>query len=345
MRTSMNKQRSGLHPFPRSTVRSLVRVLGVPVAVAVIWALRLSSRKAGIVLMYHSVAEQGGEPASELVPPHAASLFARQVGHLASHYNVVDAARLRDEAARRPRFSRFPAAITFDDDYECHATVSLPLLRAAGTTATFFLSGASLERPFAFWYERLQRAYDLKVPGLAALVMGEDAPAGPVGIHELGLHVERMNPDERDAVARRIAEIVGPDPSSAGIRAEQVRQLSDEGMTIGFHTLRHDSLAWLPDDLLAVAMTDGREALEAAAGGPIATIGYPHGRADERVAAVARRAGFRAGFTTRSVAVTPASDPLLQGRLGPSLRSVGSMACLLAWALLRAGSAQSREAP
>ncbi len=311
-------------------------------AVAAIWALRVSNRKAGIVLMYHSVAEYAGAPDRELVPPHAASVFSHQVRHLTSHYYVVDAARVRDEAARRRRFGRFPAAITFDDDLECHATVSAPLLREAGTTATFFLSGASLDRPFAFWYERLQRAYDLDVPGLAALVLGRDAPAGPTGIHELGLRVEQMNPSERDAVARRIGEILGPDPPRSGIRAEQVRQLSDEGMTVGFHTLRHDSLSWLPDDLLAAAMTDGREALEAAAGGPIATIGYPHGRADERVGAAARHAGFAAGFTTQSVAVTPSSDPLLQGRLGPSLRSVGAMACLLAWSLLRAGSAQSR---
>jgi peptidoglycan/xylan/chitin deacetylase (PgdA/CDA1 family) len=217
-------------------------------------------------------------------------------------------------------------------------------MRAAGATGTFFLSGASLERPFAFWYERLQRARDEGVPGLSAIVAGRDGVTQPSGIHELGLLVEQMSPDDRDAVARRLGDALGPDPPDSGLRAESVRSLADGGMTVGFHTLRHDSLAWLPDDRLEAAMTDGREPLEAAAGGRVTTIGYPHGRGDERVAAAARRAGFVAGFTTRHVAVTPATDPFLQGRIGPSLRSVGAMAVLVAWALLRSGSGRSTQA-
>ena len=327
----------------RRVARLVARVFGVPVAVVAVWALRLSNRKAGIVLMYHSVARHGGEPASELVPPHGAGLFARQVRHLVRHYRVVDAADVRGEASRRRRGGRFPAAITFDDDLACHAIVTLPILRETGATATFFLSGASLERPFAFWYERLQRAHDARVPGLAALVAGEGATE-PSTVHELGLLIEQMSPDDRDAVARRLGDAVGPDPSGAGIRAEQVRSLADGGMTVGFHTLRHDSLAWLPDDRLETAMTDGRGPLAAATGRPVTTIGYPHGRGDERVAAAARQVGFEAGFTTQPVAVTPDTDPLLQGRIGPSLRSVGAMAVLVAWALLKGGSGRSTQA-
>jgi peptidoglycan/xylan/chitin deacetylase (PgdA/CDA1 family) len=222
--------------------------------------------------------------------------------------------------------------------------VTLPILRRESGTGTFFLSGASLERPFSFWYERLQHAFDERVPGLAALVTGIEGATEPTGIHELGLLVERLSQDDRDAVARRLLDALGSDPPDAGIRHDQVRQLAEGGMTVGFHTLRHDSLSWIPDDRLEAAMFDGREALEAAAGRPVTTIGYPHGRADERVAAAASRAGYEAGFTTLEVAVTPFSDPLLQGRIGPSRRSVGGMAILLAWKLFTSGSGRSRAA-
>jgi peptidoglycan/xylan/chitin deacetylase (PgdA/CDA1 family) len=294
--------------------------------------------------MYHSVAARGGDPERELVPPHRADLFERQIRHAARHYAIVPASELLGAATRRRRGDRFPLAITFDDDLACHADVALPILRRAGVTATFFLSGASLEQPFAFWYERLQRAFDQQLPGLASLVTAGEVTAARPGIHELGVAMEEMEPHARDAASERLAAALGPDPEQAGIRASRVRQLVEAGMSIGFHTRRHDRLTSLSDDELRKAVVDGVDALQAVTGAPLRTIGYPHGRADERVARAARAAGYTAGFTTRHTAVTPMSDPLLQGRVGPSLRSVGAMAALLVVTLVTSGSARSSSA-
>ena len=285
--------------------------------------------------MYHSVEHRVGNAAVELVPPHHAEIFEAQVRHVARHYRVVPASELQAAAAARRRGERFPVAITFDDDLACHSEIALPILVRHGATATFFLSGASLERPFAFWYERLQRASDERVGGLARLVLGGEGD-GQASLHDLALAIEELHPEERDAVAARLGEAVGPDPPDAGIRSEQVRALAEAGMTVGFHTMRHDALSLLDDQRLAAALVDGRDRLAEAAGGDVDVIGYPHGRADERVADAAREAGFTAGFTTRENPVTPASNPLLQGRMGPSLRSSGALALQLPLTLRRA---------
>jgi hypothetical protein len=211
-------------------------------------------------------------------------------------------------------------------------------------TATFVLSGASLEQPFAFWYERLQRAFDQQLPGLASLVTAGEVTAARPDVHELGVAMEEMEPHARDAATERLAAALGPDPEQAGIRASQVRQLVEAGMSIGFHTRRHDRLTSLSDGELREALIDGVDALQAVTGAPLRTIGYPHGRADERVARAARAAGYTAGFTTRHTAVTPESDPLLQGRVGPSLRSVGAMAVLLVLTVVKSGTARSSPA-
>lgn len=332
-------------PLPKRVRRLVGRTVGVPLGIAALLLLRLSGRHAGVALMYHSVEERAGDPARELVPPHESGLFERQVRHLQRHYEIVPAEQLQEAARTRRRGQRFPVAITFDDDLACHATVTLPILRRTGATATFFLSGASLERPFAFDYERLQRAADEGVPAVPALVTGRPGATEPSRIHELSLMLELMTPEDRDAAAARLGDAVGPDRPEAGIRAEEVRLLADAGMTIGFHTYRHHSLTGLTDDQLAQAMETGRAALAESAGAAVDTIGYPHGRADERVAAAARAAGFGAGFTSRRVPVTPHSDPLLQGRVGPSLHSVGGLALELVLTLLKSGSARPSPAP
>ena len=317
----------------RRVARPALRVLGGPAAALLVAALRLSGRRAGVALMYHSVEHRAGDPERELVPPHEAGIFEGQVRWLARHLRVVPAEDLLAAVERRRRGERFPAAITFDDDLACHAAVALPALRRAGAHGTFFLSGASLQSPFRFWWERLQAAVDADARRVPAVV-GVD---GPAGIHELGLHVEELPPADRDAVAERLTELIGPDPPEAGMRASQVRELVDAGMAIGFHTRRHDGLALLPDDLLERGLDAGRAALEEVAGAPLTTIGYPHGRADQRVADAARAAGFRAGFTIVERAIVPGTDPLLQGRISPSLRSVGHLAVQVALALLRPG--------
>ncbi len=334
------------HPaLAKRAVRVFSGLLGVPLGIAAMLALRLSARKAGVAVMYHSVDHRRGDPLRELVPPHEAGLFEKQVRFLAKHYRVVPAADLLDAVGARRPGQRFPAAITFDDDIACHESISLPILRRCGVTATFFLSGASLDRPFSFHFERLQRAHDAGVPGLPAVVTGVAQTVGPSSVHELAVIMVEMRPDELDQAAERLLGAAGPDPESAGIRRGAVRALSDAGMTVGFHTFRHDDLTGLTVAQLAEAMELGRAELAEAAGVPVDVIAYPGGRCDDRVAEAARAGGFRLGYSTERAPVTPASDALLLGRIGPSLHTVGALALEAAFTLVKRGSGRPSPVP
>jgi peptidoglycan/xylan/chitin deacetylase (PgdA/CDA1 family) len=305
-----------------TSLHSLARLAIAPV---VRFALRLSGRRAGLVLVFHAVAERHGDPARELVPPHSVALFERQLRHLRAHYRLVRAVELVPAVAGRKRGQRFPIAITFDDDLASHVELAAPILSRSGVPATFFLCGASLDRPFSFWWQRLQRAVDV----------GLELPPEQAGIHAVASRIESMSPEERSAVADRLGEDLGQDPEDAGLRREQVQELVAAGFDIGFHTLCHDRLPDLGDGALERAMADGRAALEAAAGGPLTMIAYPHGKADERVASTAELAGFRLGFTGRYEPVLVASNPLLLGRIEPSFTSVADFALQLVGALRR----------
>jgi peptidoglycan/xylan/chitin deacetylase (PgdA/CDA1 family) len=308
----------------------LVAAIGVPVGAVVETVLRFTDHQIGIVLVYHGVAVVQGDKTREIVAPHGVSTLQRQVRHLRRRYRIVEARDLLEATRTRRRGERFPVAITFDDDLASHARLSLPVLLRARAPATFFLSGASLTRPFAFWWERLQRAFDRRPDDLPALV---GVSAGHT-IHDLRRSIEFMNPEERDAVSARLQERLGPDPDDAGMRERDVRELVRAGMTVGFHTLRHDSLPWISDDALAAALCEGREQLEQVVGHRLDLIGYPHGHADERVAAAARAAGFTVGFVVREEPVWPGSEPLLQGRISPTYRSAGHFAIQLVLQLL-----------
>ncbi|HET7046025.1 MAG TPA: polysaccharide deacetylase family protein, partial [Gaiellaceae bacterium] len=262
----------------------LIRAFGEPLSGLAAAALRLTARRVGVAVVYHAITDETQHGEREIVPPHPPRLFEAQLRHLGRWYRIVGATELLDAVAARRRGERFPVAITFDDDLREHVEVTLPILRRRGATATFFLCGVALERPRAFWWQRLQRALDAGLQEVEGLVAARSSPPLEQGSspRRLALAVELMAPDDRDAVAGELEQLLGPDPADAGLRAADVRSLVDAGMAIGFHTLRHDPLTLLSDERLADALRSGRTRLEDVVGHGLDAIAYPHGRADGR---------------------------------------------------------------
>ena len=282
------------------------RVLGPPVRAVLGSIMRQTSLRAGVVLVYHRLAERQGDLDRELAPAVAEEVAERQLEHMKARYRVVPLEELEAAVAGRRRGERFPIAITFDDDSPEHIERAAPLLRRLGLPATFFLAGPTREGEF--WWESVNRALrNGRSPAeIAALIPDRSSPP-PASVAELGEMVELLQLEQRLRFSERLDLLDPPVPNPTST-ADLAARLSAAGFDIGFHTRHHERLPLLDDSRLADAMSDGLDDLATAAGQPIDSIAYPYGACDERVAAHARRAGFRFGFTTEPRAVTPDSD-------------------------------------
>src|SRR4051794_31257605 len=188
------------------------------------WRARLSSRRLGIVIVYHGLAERAGDPAHMLSAPHGRAAFRAQLRHLRRYYRPVAVSRIQAEAAARRRGGRIPVALTFDDDLRSHVDVAAPELRAAGVPAAFFLTGASFDGPAEFWWGPVQRAADRGLlddgagAAVAARVGVAWAPRPPEApVWTLGRPFESSPPAERDAALARLVELVGAEGSEPGL--------------------------------------------------------------------------------------------------------------------------------
>lgn len=319
--------------------RRLKRLLKRPAARLLDLGSRWSSRPAGLALCYHRIGDPEGDVVRELVPALGTKRFEAQLRHLRARYRLVPASELPGAVLGRRRGQPLPVAITFDDDLPSHVSQAMPILRRLGAPATFFVCGASLERPYDFWWERLQRAWDRGLVDEQLLddLEATEAHAEQPSIRRVAAAIQELPPGRRDELADELGSRAGPASQDAGLRAQDVARLADAGFEIGFHTLRHDRLPALDDASLAHAMTHGKAALEKAAGAPIATISYPHGEADDRVARAARAAGYRLGFAAYGRAITEHGDPLLLDRRYPAVGTLGDFALDLARTLWAAG--------
>jgi peptidoglycan/xylan/chitin deacetylase (PgdA/CDA1 family) len=262
-----------------------------------------AARGNGLALLYHRVTADDAEPPSDLVPSIPRRLLRRQLEVLGEVGELVPLERLPAPAVdrRRPRFG-----LSFDDDYRSHGEQVLPILQALGVTGTFFLSGRSLHGLGAYWFESLEQLVAEQGLDNIRRRLGVDAATGAdlAALCERSPRLQRLVTTAVDLAPRHL-------------RAPQITELAEAGMAVGFHTLHHRRLVDLDGEGLRLALAHGRQALEGAIGRRVDLLAYPHGKADARVAAAARTAGYRMAWTGWPRPVRASDDPFLLGRWEP----------------------------
>jgi peptidoglycan/xylan/chitin deacetylase (PgdA/CDA1 family) len=293
---------------------------------------RRSAAVRGAAIVLHAVGPRPGDPRLELDPPLEATRLDRAVRYLSRRYRMVTAADLPAAARGRAPGSRLPIALTFDDDLPSHRSEALPVLRRHGATATVYICGAR----GSFWWQLLQVAVDAKsiaagdLPQLEPEAVERALRREPGAIGRVAKAIEDLPPAGRDEVAGALARAV-PDPPAV-LDADGTAELVAAGWEIGAHTPGHYLLTTLDGESL-------RRELEPRPLGAVAaprTLAYPHGKATDREAEAARRAGYSAAFTGYPRVLTEATDDHFIGRLQPDMATPGRFALSLARALSEA---------
>jgi glycosyltransferase involved in cell wall biosynthesis/peptidoglycan/xylan/chitin deacetylase (PgdA/CDA1 family) len=303
-------------------------------AAALRWRLRASPARVAGALVYHRT--DATPPSGEqIVPGVTAAALERHLRHLRRSYELVPASQLHRAMLARRRGRPIPIAVTFDDDLASHLEVAAPLLQRLACPATFFLTGAGLDGAHGFWWQRLQAAADRGLDPRPALRAASLRAGAEQPLAGLAADVEQAPVAVRTEVAGALSQLIGEDSPAYRLTRSQVRELARAGFEIGFHTRDHRPLPELDDNELARALDDGRAALEEATGHQLRVLAYPHGRADERVAAAARSAGYTDGFGGPDRSITARADRLLLGRMELLLEDPSAFELALATDLWR----------
>jgi len=233
---------------------------------------RMPSWRGVLVLNYHRVGAWADSPFDHALWSATAEGFDAQLRLLARETDVVAPADVA-ELGRRGHGRH--VLITFDDGYRDNWEIALPLLRAHGLTATFFLATGFLDRPHVAWWDEIAwmaRNATRPLPG------GTDA-AGKRFTHEY----KHMPAERKAAFLDEIAEQTGAGRCDASAAAgmwmswDEARELRAAGMSIGGHTVTHPVLGSLDEGRQRAEIAGCRERLEAELGEPMRWFSYPVG--------------------------------------------------------------------
>ncbi len=89
---------------------------------------------------------------------------------------------------------------------------------------------------------------------------------------------------------------------------EQMREMQEQGVAFGSHTMTHPRLPNLPEEQWWWELAESKRLLEAGLERPVETLAYPYGHFHEKIARVAQDAGYRAAFSTIPGLNVPTTD-------------------------------------
>lgn len=235
-----------------------------------------------VVLVYHRLAETEDDPYGQAVRPET---FARHLEVLAREHPIRP---LRDLVERR--YEDGAVAVTFDDGYADNLTIPASLPVTVFVTVEPVLDGGR------FWWD--------EIAGLEDRERLHTRLKGLPGRERRG----RLASLEKDGADR-----------GRPLTPDELRDLASRpGVEIGAHTLSHPSLARLPAAEQERELRGSKARLEELLGRPVPLLAYPFGKpgdVSEETEDLARRAGYRAAFTTVPRRLVPSSPPFALPRL------------------------------
>ncbi len=274
------------------------------------------------VVAYHGVLPESYEVSDpyqdgSLVSPQK---FRDQLRLLKKSYRVVSPEQVHDWIVDGNKLPELAVLLTCDDGLRNVLTEMTPILREENLSCLFFVLGMSAqEKSQTLWYEDL---YHLLLA----------APAGAHTFDELQIRIDLSDrPQRRRAWCNLVKKLSQGDISETQyfieafrvrfvstelknarcsnpeaqcrrfslLNQEELRQLIQQGMSIGSHTVNHPVLSLQTADRAWREISESRSLLEKATGAPIWALAYPFGNSasvTSREMQMAEQAGFECAF-------------------------------------------------
>jgi peptidoglycan/xylan/chitin deacetylase (PgdA/CDA1 family) len=222
--------------------------------------------------------------------------------------------------SRGERLPSSMAVLTFDESFAATAELALPVCRALGVPATFFVTTGHLDGKHTLWDEEVRTAIEhiapqpLAVPWIDRVLRTDTAPRRNAAARRVLLSLAAL---DEERLVRRLEDLYAraggrpaPEPLDRMLTAAEVAALAEDPLvTFGAHGHRHLSLASASDEALDEELALPRKVLHDVAGSAFVDVmSFPFGRApyvDERAVHAARAAGYRAAFSAEPGVARP----------------------------------------
>jgi peptidoglycan/xylan/chitin deacetylase (PgdA/CDA1 family) len=292
--------------------KSINLIFDVMLKMGIFSTARRFNSSALTVLNYHRIDDVARSDFDTFAPNVTATPaeFARQMDYLQEHFSVIScddlAAWLRGECELPPH----PALITFDDGYYDNYANAYPILKARKLPAVIFLTTGLIGQHKPVYWDYVAYCFNhtrkdsVLLPDLQLVSWANDEERRKVIKRWIEL-AKRLPDLEKRCLIDGLSEsldISVPENAFSGLYLtwEQVREMSQNGIEMGSHTVEHPILTRISISQVENELIHSKERIEAELGKPVIAFAYPNGeRADfsPDVINFVRQSGYQMAFT------------------------------------------------
>ena len=276
------------------------------------------------ILMYHRVAPRNDTWSLEPLDPQS---FRKQIEYFSQSYEILPLDRLVRYILQGNSLPKKAIAITFDDGYKDNFQYAYPILKKYHVPATIFLTTGHIGTDKLFWWDKV--SYIIQHSFLEKLALGEVGSYSLRSeidkLHARSIVIERMKelPQERkELLIDRLVSISGVDiPFGLGkglnLTWNEIREMNNEGIDFGAHTVNHPCLVNLPLEQAKWEIVQSKTDIEEQLGKEVNAFSYPNGDLSLKLVKLIKESGFKYAVSVLPNKLTSSKDnPYKLSRIG-----------------------------
>jgi len=268
-------------------------------------ATRGIEMQGSLILCYHRINDDN----HSCLRPTKVEAFEKQMRYLSKAYHPEPLEKivqhLQDGTPSDPPSGSL--AITFDDGYRDNYENAYPILKKYGIPATLFLTTGYIGTGEIPWWEKVYHLLSRAKKGALVSTRSEgpqlNAPFDQKSIYRVVRMLKPLDEKERNLTIADFADafdLWGEPPAEKDMMLswDEVREMSDHGISFGAHTLTHPLLTHIPPKQAQNEIHLSKKIIEEQIGKRVITFAYPGGDFDARIKKMVKDAGYSAAVST-----------------------------------------------
>jgi peptidoglycan/xylan/chitin deacetylase (PgdA/CDA1 family) len=259
--------------------------------------------------------------------------FEYQIRYLYSKCNVMPLDEMLLHLQAKKTLPPKTVAITFDDGYKDNYTNAYPILRKYSLPAIIFLTTCHIDTGELIWSDKVKYAImntgrervELKGLGMYSLHSHDDRKQA---YFDIVSKLKEFLQDEKNLMIKKLltklaVSIPNDLGKEVGLSWDEIREMSNNGITFGAHTVTHAILTKLPLEETRKEILESKKRIEEEVGMPVTTFSYPNGGPadfNNEIKSILKQNGFMYAVTASPPKlVTPDTDLWELGRISMGL--------------------------
>ena len=303
----------------------------------------LHGLKAPMILKYHRVSlearsAKAARDYTDFERGHYASVLEAHAQLLLRYRRPISMDELVEALALGKSLPERAVAVTFDDGYEDTYNIAAPILKRYGIPATVYVCPGLIDSGSGFWWDHVVRYFrhtqhrDFVLTNVLEGAKVDVKAALPRlylrNIKTKHLAAERvikifkgMPESKLPQLMKCLLEELGlsqgkiPTSNHALLSWSQIREMSEDGMDIGSHTMTHPMLSHLTEHQIREEFANANQRIFEVVRQPVRGLVYPSGDYNESCGRIAMECGLRYACTSNPGFVTPASETYFLKRI------------------------------